>query len=246
MMNTRLANWKAPKNISALTTTRFGGYSKAPYDSNNLACHVGDDQQDVQRNRELLSESLQLPNEPAWLEQTHSTVCVVTEEESNRHADAAVTRSTKQPLAILTADCLPITLCNSQGTEIAAIHAGWRGLYHGIIENTLKKMHSNPSDLLAWIGPAISQEHYEIGEEVYDAFTGKYQQSTLAFEPVKEKKWLANLPLIAEMVLKKLEIQAIWQSNLCTFKSTEFYSYRKASQTGRIATLIWFNDQPQE
>lgn len=246
MKNTKLANWKAPKNITALCTNNLGGYSKAPYETNNFALHVGDDQEDVQKNRQQLYELMQLPSEPAWLEQTHSTVCVVAEEDKSRNADASTTRSLHHPLAILTADCLPITLCNRQGTEIAAIHAGWRGLHNGIIENTLHKMHSKPSDLLAWIGPAISQEYYEVGEEVHHAFTTQYEQSTKAFQAV-EKKWLANLPLIAELVLHHLGIQAVYQSNLCTFKlKNEFYSYRRSGQTGRIATLIWFNDQPQD
>jgi YfiH family protein len=246
MKSTRLANWKAPKNISALTTTRLGGYSLAPYDSNNLALHVGDDSQNVLKNRQQLVELANLPGEPAWLLQTHSTICVVAEEDSNRQADASVSRSHQHPLAILTADCLPITLCNKQGTEIAAIHAGWRGLHGGIIEHTLASMHSKPSDLLAWIGPAISQAHYEVGDEVYESFTTHYAPSIKAFEEVG-KKWLANLPLIAELVLQNLGIQDVYQSNLCTFNlKDEFYSYRRSAQTGRIATLIWFNDQPQD
>lgn len=247
MMKTKFANWKAPKNISALSTTRIGGYSKAPYDSNNLAFHVNDNEHDVEKNRQQLIELLALPSDPVWLEQTHSTICVVPEKESNRDADAATTQSTELPLVILTADCLPITLCNRQGTEIAAIHAGWRGLYNGIIENTLAKMKSDPNDLLAWIGPAISQEHYETSEEVYHSFTSKYSPSKIAFKPSTENKWFANLPLIAELVLNSLGVKDVCQSNLCTYKlKNEFYSYRRTSQTGRIATLIWFNDQPQD
>ena len=247
MIKTKLANWNAPQNITALTTTRIGGCSQAPYDSNNLALHVGDNEKDVQKNRQQLSEVLKLPNEPVWLEQTHTNLCIVAENDTNRNVDAAVTRSMENPLVILTADCLPITLSNKQGTEIAAIHAGWRGLYNGIIENSLKKMLSSSSDLLAWIVPAISLEHFEVRDEVYHSFTSKYSSSALAFKPVAEKKWLANLALIAECVLHSVGIKAVWQSNLCTFKlKNEFYSYRREPQTGRIATLIWFNDQPQE
>lgn len=238
------ANWKAPKNISALTTTRVGGYSQPPYDNNNLALHVGDNEENVYKNRQQLVETLNLPAEPYWLEQTHTNICVIPEQENNPSADAAVTFNRKTPLVILTADCLPITLCNRQGTVIAAIHAGWRGLYNGIIENTFKKMDTQASDLLAWIGPAIAQEHYEIGEEVYLSFTSKYPQTEQAFKQVAHNKWLANLPAIAELVMNSLNISAVTQSNLCTYKLTnEFYSYRRKSQTGRIATLIWFNDQ---
>lgn len=241
MNNIKQANWPAPKNITALSTTRIGGFSQAPYDNNNLALHVGDNQQDVEKNRQQLRTQLQLIQEPLWLDQTHSTVCIVAEQDQHRQADAAVTRQAQCPLVILTADCLPITLCNQQGTEIAAIHAGWRGLFNGIVENTLSQMHSNNTELLAWIGPAISQEYYEVGEEVYTAFTSKYPHSHIAFN-VHGTKWMANLPLIAELVLHSLGIFAVHQSNLCTFKlKNDFYSYRRQAQTGRIATLIWFN-----
>lgn len=245
-MKTKLANWPAPKNISALSTTRLSGFSQAPYDSNNLGLGVGDNDQHVLQNRQQLVEHLQLPGAPQWLRQTHSTHCVVVEEESNREADAAITRSSTHPLVILTADCLPIVLCNKQGTEIAAIHAGWRGLVNGIVENTLAKMHSNASELLAWIGPAICQQCYEIGDEVYQTFTSKYPESKTAFTAVNGK-WRANLPKIAEMVLNLHRVNAVYQSELCTFESeSELYSYRRTSQTGRIGTLIWINDQPQD
>lgn len=245
-MNIQVADWPAPKNISAVSTLRTGGVSKAPYDSNNLALHVGDNEMDVKNNRQNLVKQLHLPNEPIWLEQTHSTLCIVPEEDATRTADASVTRQAQNPLAIFTADCLPITLCNRQGTEIAAVHAGWRGLYNGIIENTLDKMHSAPSDIMAWIGPAISQKHYEVGEEVYDSFTKKHLKSIEAFKPLNNK-WLADLPKIAGLVLNSLGINAVFQSGLCTYTlENEFYSYRRHAQTGRIVTLIWFNNQPME
>lgn len=245
-MITKAANWPAPKNITALSTTRWSGFSPAPYDSNNLGFHVGDDPHCVQQNRHHLKEALQLPAEPVWLDQTHSTDCIIAEEDGNRSADAAITRSLNHPLVILTADCLPITLCNQAGTEIAAVHAGWRGLYNGIIENTVQKMHSNPTELMAWIGPAICQNCYEVGTEVYTSFTSKYSDAEQAFKPV-ENKWMANLALIAELVLKSLGIKAVYQSNLCTFElKNEFFSYRRMSQTGRIGTLIWFNDRPKD
>lgn len=241
-MKTKLASWPAPKNISALCTTRVSGFSQAPFDSFNLAQHVGDNETNVARNRQLLQEQLNIPAEPVWLNQTHSIHCVIPENDANRDADAAITQSRLHPLAILTADCLPITLCSKQGTEIAAIHAGWRGLFNGIVENTVSKMTSSSKDLMAWIGPAICQNCYEIGVEVYDSFTGKYPQSQSAFIP-RNGKWLANLPQIAELVLNSQGIHAVYQSGLCTYESeNELYSYRKQAITGRIATLIWFND----
>lgn len=245
-MKTKLANWPAPKNITALSTTRLSGFSQAPYNSNNLGLGIGDNDQHVLQNRQQLVEHLHLPGEPQWLRQTHSTHCVLVEEESNREADAAISRSSTHPLVILTADCLPIVLCNKQGTEIAAIHAGWRGLVNGIVENTLAKMHSQASELLAWIGPAICQQCYEVGDEVYQTFTSKYPESKVAFTAVNAK-WRANLPKIAEMVLNLHRVNAVYQSELCTFESeSELYSYRRTSQTGRIGTLIWINDQPQD
>ncbi|KTD06630.1 Laccase domain protein YfiH [Legionella gratiana] len=245
-MKTKLANWSAPKNITALSTTRLSGYSQIPYESNNMGLGIGDNDHHVMQNRQQLVELLQLPDEPQWLKQTHSTHCVIVEEDLNRNADASITRSQKYPLAILTADCLPIMLCNVQGTEIAAIHAGWKGLAHGIIENTLNKMNSPESELLAWIGPSICQKCYEVGDEVYQKFIQTYPLSQQAFNPMKEK-WLANLSLIAEIVLNAKGVNTVYQSELCTFElKNEFYSYRRTSQTGRIATLIWFNDQPQD
>lgn len=242
-MKTQFANWPAPKNISALSTTRYGGFSQSPYDSNNLGLHVGDHELHVQQNRQQLIELLDLPAEPVWLDQTHSTTCIRVEEDTNRKADAAITRSPLHPLVILTADCLPITLCNRQGNEIAAIHAGWRGLFNGIVEHTIAKMDSKPGELLAWIGPAICHNCYEVGEEVYSSFTCKYPQSTLAFKPT-HSKWLANLAQIAEIILNHQGVQSVYQSNLCTFElKNEFYSYRRASQTGRIGTFVWINDQ---
>lgn len=243
-MKTKLANWPAPKNISALSTTRLAGFSQPPFDSNNMGLGIGDNDQHVLQNRQQLIEQLQLPGVPQWLRQTHSTDCVVVEEDANRNADSAVTRSYQHPLAILTADCLPIMLCNKQGNEIAAIHAGWRGLVQGVVENTLAKMKANPQDLLAWIGPAICQKCYEVGDEVYHTFTNKYPLSKPAFKS-HNAKWLANLPHIAEVVLNSQGINAVYQSGLCTFEAeSELYSYRRNSQTGRISTLIWFNDQP--
>ena len=242
MMTIKQAHWPAPANITAITTTRHGGVSQFPYDSNNLALHVADNEEHVLANRQRLRAGLHLPAEPIWLEQTHSTHCIIAEEDNHRHADAAITRSYLHPLAILTADCLPIVLCNKQGTEIAAVHAGWRGLFNGIVENTLSKMHSKSTDIIAWVGPAISQKHYEVGKDVYDSFIQKHPDSVIAFQPTGPTKWLANLALIAELIMLNQGIKAVYQSNLCTFTTKdEFYSYRKSAQTGRIATLIWFN-----
>lgn len=236
------ANWPAPGNIHALTTTRKHGFSLAPYDQNNLALHVGDNESLVLQNRQQLKELLSLPSEPIWLNQTHSTDCVVVENDAHREADAAITRSPLHALAIMTADCLPITLCTVQGNEIAAIHAGWRGLVHGIIERTVDKMQSPASEILAWIGPAICSRCFEVGNDVYLTYMKNYPFVEIAFTQ-KQDKWLADLPLLAELVLNHSGVNKVYQSRACTMENEQtYYSYRKKAQTGRMATLIWMNN----
>lgn len=238
-----LANWPAPPTISALTTTRVGGCSVTPYHQNNLALHVGDNEELVQSNRKALVQHLSLPGEPAWLEQTHSTKCVTIETDDNRRADAAVTRCKDFPLVIMTADCLPIVLCDHDGTEIAAIHAGWRGLVNGIVENTLAQMHNASESLMAWVGPGICAKCYEIGDEVKQTFTEHYPFTMDTFR-YHGSRYYADLPKMTELILKAQGIRHVFQANACTFELKEkFYSYRRENLTGRMATLIWFNDQ---
>ncbi|MDF1684338.1 MAG: peptidoglycan editing factor PgeF [Legionellaceae bacterium] len=235
------ANWPAPKHIKALTTTRDAGASLGPYAHNNLALHVDDAKEHVKKNRAALRTHLDLPAEPQWLNQTHTNICVRVEEEILRDADAAVTSSTNHPLAIMTADCLPIVLCNQDGTEIAAIHAGWRGLFNGIIEHTLDKMHSPKHTLMAWTGPAICKNCFKVGQEVPDMFIKRYAFTAPAFRPHQEK-YLGDLPQIAELILNQQGVEAVYHADACTLEQeNRFYSYRRTSQTGRMATLIWFN-----
>lgn len=234
------ANWPAPAHIGAITTTRCIGLSQPPFDKNNLGLHVQDDPQAVLANRAQLRHQLDLTDEPLWLEQTHSTRCIVAGTTTDRQADAAVSRDQHYPLVIMTADCLPILLCNRQGTEIAAIHAGWRGLLNGIIENTIQKLNTPPADMMAWVGPAICPECFEVGQEVQDAYTARYAKSDSCFT-IKKERLTANLPQLAEMVLNHQGIHAVYHAHQCTVENKAlFYSYRRESQTGRIATLIWF------
>lgn len=248
ILNHLNAQWSAPSNVIALSTTRSGGKSRSPYDENNLALHVGDNEQDVLQNRRMLVETLSLPSMPEWLEQTHTNHCILIEETQHRLADAAVTRQAGTVLAIMTADCLPIVMTNHQGTEIAAIHAGWRGLANGIIESTLNQMHADRADLMAWIGPAICQHCYETGNEVQRIFTQHYPFTQSAFQ-YQQKKLYANLPAMAEMVLKYHGVNLVYQSKQCTFEAkneknnkNQYYSYRHEKQTGRMGTLIWFRE----
>lgn len=236
-------NWPAPSNVHAFTTTRaHQGYSAPPFESFNLALHVGDQPAHVHANREALIHSFGLPSSPVWLNQTHSARCTVVDDCLDRNADASVTATPNTVLAIMTADCVPIILCRRDGTEIAAIHAGWRGLANRIIEETLSKMQSKPSELMAWVGPAICQACYEVGDEVYEGCLTPYPFCEPAFKP-HQGKWLADLPEMAGLVLHQAGIQDVYFSKICTFEQKNtLYSYRRAPKTGRIATLIWFND----
>lgn len=237
------AQWPAPTHIRAITTTRMGGVSEADYAAFNLAQHVGDNQEHVATNRQILSDILQLPSEPIWLEQTHSTRCVnVDTPQFDINADAAVTRQQDKVLAIMTADCLPILICDQQGTEIAAIHAGWRGLANGIVDNTVGMLQSNLSDCIAWLGPAICGRCYATGAEVLDHFVSQYSYAGQAFKQV-ENQWYVDLAQMTTLILNDLGIRAVYPSHSCTFENnSQFYSYRRAAQTGRIATLIWFQE----
>tara|TARA_Y100001968_G_C19443106_1_gene763683 strand:+ start:1534 stop:2280 length:747 start_codon:yes stop_codon:yes gene_type:complete len=236
------ANWPAPANISALTTSCLGGHSHPPFLSNNLALHVGDEAKHVEANRQQLINYFNLPTTPIWLEQTHSTICIDTEVDFQRCADASITRDTNKVLAIMTADCLPILLCDKQGLEIAAIHAGWRGLLDGVIEQTLSKMQSLNQNILAWIGPAICGNCFEVGSEVYQLFARK----NLILDDIDSlqsatKRYL-NLPGIAQKILNNHGVLQTFNANICTFEqSHHFYSYRRQAQTGRMTSLIWFN-----
>lgn len=241
------ATWPASKNVVAFTTTRQHGVSKPPFNENNLAQHVGDNQLFVEQNRKNLYHQFALPNEPEWLNQTHSKRCVLIDNDLNRDADASVTRTANRVLAIMTADCLPIMISNKQGDEIAAIHAGWRGLADGVIESTLEMLQSPRKDLLAWIGPGICGNCYETKDDVKNTFINRYQQTSHAFINSNDKMY-TNLPLLAEIILKDSGISDVYQSQQCTYEtknSDKYFSYRRENQTGRIATLIWFTNHNQ-
>ncbi len=236
-------DWPAPANVNACTTLRLGGVSEAPYDTFNLADHVGDNETHVKANRQLLTNWLHLPNEPVWLKQTHSTI-VLPAISSNRNqtADATFSDQPEQVCVVMTADCLPILLCHRQGTQVAAIHAGWRGLADGIIEKTLEKMALPPDDILVWLGPAIGPRVYELGEEVRQCFIEKDSAADSAFIPSKnDGRWLGNLYHLATLRLHKQQVFAIYGGQYCTYTDNKrFFSYRRDGiHTGRMASLIW-------
>lgn len=235
-------NWPAPKAIKSLLTTRKGGVSKPPWNSFNLATHVDDNSEHVQHNRALLLSQSDLPDQPQWLHQTHSTKAVDLSQQHQRHADAAYTHVPNQVAAVLTADCLPILLCNQQATEVAAIHAGWRGLANGIVKNTITAMRSNSNDLMAWVGPAISQPHFEVGKEVQQLFCEKFSFAKRYFQVNKRDRFQADTIGLVIEHLKHLGVKQIYGGNLCSYAQADtFYSYRRDGLTGRMASLIWID-----
>ena len=231
--------WPAPKNVRVLQTTRNGGASAAPYDSFNLGDHVGDKPIAVAHNRQLLSSVM--PSEPVWLQQVHGNVVI---DAGNAgclpQADAAITRHRGAVCVVMTADCLPVVLCDEAGTIVGVAHAGWKGLAAGVIEKTVEAMHVEPHKLLAWLGPAISQRAFEVGAEVRDIFTAQDPQANEAFIPGANGKWMADIYLLAHQRLHALGISRIYGGEHCTHsEASNFFSYRRDGFTGRMGTFIW-------
>ncbi len=232
--------WPAPVTVSACCTTRLGGVSESPFDSFNLALHVGDDDVRVRQNRQHLSARLQLPSEPGWINQTHGVRAIVLEQDSSRDADAAVTREPGQVAVVMTADCLPILICSRSGTEVAAVHAGWRGLQSGVIQSALAAMRSDSDHLMAWIGPGISQPCFEVGDEVHAAFADSVPGAADYFSAHGSGHWLCDLAGLAERVLNQQGVSRVFREPHCSYRDADlFYSYRRVATTGRMACLIW-------
>lgn len=233
------ANWPAPSNIVAFTTTRIGGCSQAPYDSFNLGDHVGDDLQCVLANRALLQT--QLPTALPWLRQVHGACAVAASAATmTTEADAMYTHQVQQVCGILTADCLPVLLCDRSGTQVAAIHGGWRGLAQGILARTIEKMSLAGDEILAWLGPAIGPQKYEVGEDVRECFLRQDPDYEIAFIAKEPGKWLFNLYQLARLQLAALGVTAVYGGDHCTLTKSElFFSARRDRQTGRMASLIW-------
>lgn len=229
--------------VRYFSTTRHGGVSQTPYDSNNLGLHVEDDPQAVLVNRARLRALV--PSDPVWLEQVHGTGVLDADASGSERGgqfDASMTMTPGRVLAILTADCLPVVLASDKG--VAAAHAGWRGLAAGVLENTVKKLHSACGKLpdYAWIGPAISYQVFEIGAQVRETFLDADPAVACFFKPhpVNPGKWLADLSGIAAHRLSAMGVRHVQQSGFCTYRQDDlFYSYRRSAKTGRLATVIW-------
>ena len=281
-MNILTPEWPAPKNVRSLQTTRHGGVSGAPYASLNLGDHVGDAPLAVERNRMLLEPLL--PSEPVWLKQVHGVTvtdaaqadCWPEHPQGVRRwdprccaatlpqADACVSAHPGAVCVVMTADCLPVLLCDDSGSVVGAVHAGWRGLCDGVIEQTVQAMKVPPTTLMAWLGPAIGAKAFEVGDEVRAAFVARQPQAAAAFTPSpptgfaplatlspqageggavvpgEGKKWLADIYQLARLRLHALGITRIYGGGLCTYTdSARFFSYRRDGATGRMGTFIW-------
>ena len=243
-MNAVIPDWSVPTTIRAWTTLRYGGVSREPYDSFNLGDHVGDDQNAVKTNRTLLLENFALPQMPLYLNQIHSTrVIKLPYQGEDVQADAVYTDQANQVCLVMTADCLPVLFCNRQGNEIAAAHAGWRGLCDGILEQTVQCFRAEPEELTVWLGPAIGPQAFQVGREVVAQFIEKDAQAEQAFraDPGVADKYLGNLYQIAVQRLRRLGVSRISGGEYCTYTEKErFFSFRRDGQTGRMASLIWF------
>lgn len=234
------ADWPAPKHVRAGTSLRIGGVSENPYSDFNLANHVGDKPDNVKTNRETLIRHLNLQEEPVWLNQTHSSSIIsIDSDSSNRNADASYATTKNRICAVMTADCVPLLFCNKEGTKVAAIHAGWKGICNGIIENAIQ-IFSNPDTILVWIGPCISADYYEVGNDVYDGCLNHSKMLKSAFKPNRSHHWHADLNKIVKILLENSGVGSIYECGLCTFEMDNlFYSYRRDGMTGRTASLIW-------
>lgn len=238
-----IPEWPAPANIKALVTTRQGGISQPPFDTMNLGDHVGDAAHAVADNRNRLLNSMPGCGEVRWLKQIHSTDCVdVAKVAENHLADASFSSTPGLACAIMTADCLPVLFCNKAGTKVAAAHAGWKGLADGVLLNTLAQF-EDPNEVLIWFGPAISKANFEVGPEVRQAFSWATDD---CFSAGQGDRLYADLYQLAQQQMRKAGVPEgqIYGGDLCTFADTErFYSYRRETKTGRMATCIWIEKE---
>ena len=239
------AQWAGPENIKACTTLRHGGVSEGVYRSLNVGAHVGDVLEAVAENRARLRSFLHLPKEPVWMTQVHGTrVIDAAAANINDEADGAVTHVPSVVCAVMTADCLPLFLCDQHGTRVGVLHVGWRGLAAGIVEQGVKSMGIAPAQLLAWLGPAIGPGQFEIGDEVRDQLGGVNDERAHAFKlSDKSGHWLADLYELTRLRLHALGVKAISQSTACTKSDADnFFSHRRDSVCGRMASLIWLSE----
>ncbi|MFJ5431045.1 purine nucleoside phosphorylase YfiH [Pectobacterium actinidiae] len=234
-------DWPLPESVKSCSTTRIGGCSRAPYDSLNMGNHVGDEPAHVTANRQTLVKMAGLPAMPYWLEQVHGTdvIRIGGASPTSVCGDAAYTDKKGKVCAVMTADCLPVLFCAINGDEVAAAHAGWRGLHAGVLEETLACFRAQPEQIMAWLGPAIGPDAFEVGPEVRDAFIQHDMAAASAFRP-EGNKFFADIYQLASLRLRAAGVTQIFGGNTCTVSEPhKFFSYRRDGVTGRMASLIW-------
>ncbi|HVN41273.1 MAG TPA: peptidoglycan editing factor PgeF [Steroidobacteraceae bacterium] len=239
--------WPAPARVRVLSTLRTGGVSTGRYASLNLALHVGDDPTAVAENRRRLRMAARLPAEPLWLEQVHGARVVANVAprapgDAPPQADACMATEPGRVCAVMTADCLPVVFSDRAGTCVAVAHAGWRGLAGGVLEATVAALKTPPTELLAWLGPAIGPAAFEVGAEVREAFLGRCEACAAAFTPNAAGRYQADLYALTRTALSALDVTAVFGGGWCTHRQAEaFFSFRRDRDTGRMATLAWLD-----
>ncbi|OED41266.1 multi-copper polyphenol oxidoreductase [Endozoicomonas sp. (ex Bugula neritina AB1)] len=237
-----LADWPAPANIKAFTTTCIGGFSTGAFSGFNMGLYSGDDQKVVQQNRQQLMDDWGLAGKPQWLKQIHGVDVVHSRlNGQEQEADACFSTEAGVASAVLTADCLPVLFCNQKGTVVGAAHAGWKGMVSGVLEATVRAMQVPATEIMAWMGPAIGPDNFEVGPEVREQFLNILPEAEQAFKPGVRDRWFGNLYLLARLRLQKLGITGIYGGDFCTIdQSDKFFSYRRdGKQSGRMASVIW-------
>ena len=239
------ANWAAPHNVKTLITTRHGGISSGAYHSLNVGAHVGDNPAHVAENRARVQAQVPVPI--AYLQQTHSATVVQAADSiaAPLNADASVDASGSVACAVMTADCLPVLFCDRAGTVVAAAHAGWRGLADGVLQNTVAAMGVPAVEIMAYFAPAIGAESFEVGQDVLDAFCAENHAAEQMFTPISSSKYLADIYGLARLILQREGVTQIFGGEHCTVLEREtFFSYRRDGTTGRMASMIWLeNDE---
>ncbi|SIQ27182.1 conserved hypothetical protein [Aromatoleum tolulyticum] len=239
-------DWPAPERVRALVTTRHGGVSEGAWASMNLASHVGDSPIAVARNRAILRAVV--PSEPCWLEQVHGTdvwdAAGTDADGIPPRADASVARKAGTVCAVMTADCLPVLFCDDDGSVVAAAHAGWRGLAAGVLDATVARMNVVPARIMAWMGPAIGPDAFEVGSEVRERFVSDDKDAARAFFPAElPGKWYADLFELARRRLRAIGVERVYGGDVCTYSDPlRWFSYRRDGVTGRLASLVWLSD----
>lgn len=238
-------DWPAPSKVRAFSTTRVGGVSGGPFDSLNLSFSSGDDAECVRRNRARVMSALGIPEAPRWLKQVHG-IRVVDAEAARRRpqADASTSNQPGQVLALMTADCIPVLICDRRGHRVAAAHAGWRGLAAGVLEGTVAALESDPSELLAWLGPGIGPKAFEVGPEVRDSFLARDPEAARWFRQGNGDRLLANLYELARQRLARAGLDAVFGGAYCTYSDpARFFSYRRdGKRSGRMGSFIWLQE----